>query len=121
MNVWILCNEDAGRALSRDDLRELVERAGHTVVSVVKQYDEGTSLPQGIDLVAAAGGDGTVATAAGIAAKTSAALALLPLGTANNIATSLGVSAEVTDLISSWTSARRVQFDTEVVGRQERR
>ena len=44
-----------------------------------------------LDLVVAAGGDGTVATAAGIAARTSTALAILPLGTANNIATSLGV------------------------------
>ena len=64
-----------------------------------------------MDLVVAAGGDGTVATAAGIAVRTSAPLAILPLGTANNIATSLGVSAPAPDLIASWATARRVPFD----------
>jgi diacylglycerol kinase family enzyme len=112
VNVWILCNEDAGRGLSRDDLKSLVERAGHTVVSVAKQYDERAPLPdERIDVVVAAGGDGTVATAAGIASKTAASLAILPLGTANNIATSLGVKAEITDLIAAWPTARRVPFD----------
>ena len=112
MNVWILCNEDAGRGLSRDDLKTLVERAGHRVVSVAKQYDERSPLPdERIDVVAAAGGDGTVATAAGIASKTAASLAILPLGTANNIATSLGVKGEITDLIAAWPTARRVPFD----------
>jgi diacylglycerol kinase (ATP) len=66
---------------------------------------------QHIDLVVSAGGDGTVATAAGVAAKISAALAILPLGTANNIAGSLGVTAPVRDLITSWSTARRVPFD----------
>jgi diacylglycerol kinase family enzyme len=81
-------------------------------VSVAKQYDEGAPLPdERIDVVVAAGGDGTVATAAGIASKLGASLAILPLGTANNIATSLGVKAEVTDLITTWPTARRVPFD----------
>ena len=112
MIVWILCNEDAGRGLSADDLRKLVERAGHTVAGVAKQYDEGSPLPDGNpDLVVAAGGDGTVATVAGIASKMSATLAILPLGTANNIATSLCLNAPVPELIASWSTARRVPFD----------
>lgn len=111
MNVWILSNEDAGPGHSADNLRALVENAGHTVLGVAKQYDDGSPLPRDLDLIVAAGGDGTVATAAGIAANTSAALAILPMGTANNIATSLGVSASASELISSWTTARRVPFD----------
>jgi diacylglycerol kinase (ATP) len=112
VNVWILCNEDAGRGLSADDLRTLVERAGHTVTGVAKRYDEGSPLPDGNpDLVVAAGGDGTVATVAGIASRTSATLAILPLGTANNIATSLGLNAPVPELIASWSSARGMPFD----------
>jgi diacylglycerol kinase (ATP) len=112
VNVWILCNEDAGRGLSRDDLKALIERAGHTVASVAKQYDERAPQPdERIDVVVAAGGDGTVATAAGLASKIAASLAILPLGTANNIATSLGVKAEITELIDAWPTARRVPFD----------
>ena len=112
MNVWILCNEDAGRSLSADDLRTLVESAGHTVRGVAKRYDEDSRLTDGdLDLIVAAGGDGTVATAAGIAADTSAALAILPLGTANNIATSLGLQSSAPDLVASWSTARRVPLD----------
>ncbi|HET9468271.1 MAG TPA: diacylglycerol kinase family protein [Vicinamibacterales bacterium] len=112
VNVWILCNEDAGRGLSGEDLQKLVEQAGHTVVGVAKRYDERTPLPAAtIDLIVAAGGDGTVATAAAIVSKSSAALGILPLGTANNIATSLGVTRPIPELIASWASARRVPFD----------
>ena len=112
MNVWILCNEAAGGGHEADHLSTLVKEAGHTVLGVAKQYDENTPLPsRRVDLVVAAGGDGTVATAAGVAFRTSAPLAMLPLGTANNIASSLGVSAPAFDLIASWATARRVPFD----------
>jgi diacylglycerol kinase (ATP) len=112
VNVWILCNEDAGRSLSAADLRELVRRAGHRVMGVAKHYDERTPLPdERVDLVVAAGGDGTVATVAGIALKTSASVAILPLGTANNIATTLGLKGSVPELVASWSSARGVPFD----------
>jgi diacylglycerol kinase family enzyme len=112
VHVWILCNEEAGRGLSADDLRKLVERAGHTVAGVSKRYDESSPVPGGNpDLVVAAGGDGTVATVAGIASKASATMAILPLGTANNIATSLGLTAPVPELIASWSTAHRVPFD----------
>ena len=112
MNAWILCNEDAGRGLSADDLRNLVEQAGHTVTGVAKRYDEDSPLPDGNpDVVVAAGGDGTVATVAGIASSMSVPLAILPLGTANNIANSVGLHAPVAELIASWSTARRVPFD----------
>jgi diacylglycerol kinase (ATP) len=112
VNVWILCNEGAGRGLSAEDVRDLVERAGHTVVGVAKEYDAGTPLARGrLDLVVAAGGDGTVATVAGVAFRSGAALAILPLGTANNIAATLGVAGSVPELIRSWTDARRIALD----------
>jgi diacylglycerol kinase (ATP) len=111
VNVWILCNEAAGRGLSANEIRGLVQRAGHAVIGVAKQDDERALLAAHLDVIVAAGGDGTVATAAGIAERTSAALAILPLGTANNIAASLGLKAPVPDLVASWSTARRVPFD----------
>ena len=112
MRVWILCNESAGRGISDDDLRTLVERGGHTVVDLVKAGDEdGHPDPTDVDLIVAAGGDGTVASAASMVAGTSTPVAILPLGTANNIATSLGIGGEMTELIASWHRARRVPFD----------
>jgi diacylglycerol kinase (ATP) len=111
VNVWVLQNDNAGRSLPSEELHSLIERAGHAVVGVAKQYDEHTELPSGIDLIAAAGGDGTVATAAAIASKESAALAILPLGTANNIATSLGIAGPLPEIVRGWSTAARMPFD----------
>ena len=44
-------------------------------------------------------------------AGTSTPVAILPLGTANNVATSMGIGGEMTELIASWHRARRVPFD----------
>jgi diacylglycerol kinase family enzyme len=111
VRVWIFCNASAGRSISDDDLRTLVESAGHTVVDLVSPRDDAHPQMEGVDLVVAAGGDGTVASAAAALEGTSIPLAILPLGTANNIAASVGVSGEITDLIASWNHARRVPFD----------
>lgn len=112
MNVWILSNENAGRGLPADDLVRLVERAGHTIAGVAKQYDERTQPPnRHLDLIVAAGGDGTVAAAASLASTSSVPLAILPLGTANNVAATLGLSHSIPELVAGWASARRVPFD----------
>ena len=44
-------------------------------------------------------------------AGTSTPVAILPLGTANNVATSMGIGGEMTELIASWHRARRVPSD----------
>lgn len=111
MNVWILCNERAGRGLAAGEVREIVEAAGHDVLGVSKRYVERISTEAALDLVVAAGGDGTVAMAAEVAFSTQAALAILPLGTANNIARSLGLDGAPHELAAAWSTARRVPFD----------
>jgi diacylglycerol kinase (ATP) len=111
VNVWVLLNDNAGRSLPGDQLQRLIDAAGHVVAGVADRYDESTVLPSAIDVIVAAGGDGTVATAAAIASKTSAALAILPLGTANNIATSLGVTGPLPDIVGGWSTAHRMPFD----------
>ena len=107
----MLLNDNAGRSLPTGELQSVMERAGHTVTGVAKQYDERTRPPSGIDVIVAAGGDGTVATAAAIASKTSAALAILPLGTANNIATSLGITGPLPEIVTRWSTSARMPFD----------
>ena len=112
MNIWILCNEAAGRSLSDDTLRELVLAAGHTVTELVTtSRANGGMQHQGVDLIVAAGGDGTVATVATISARTSIPMGILPLGTANNIAKSLGLGDDVQRLVAGWNHARRVPLD----------
>lgn len=52
------------------------------------------ALEQGVDVVIAAGGDGTVGCAANAITGTPALLAVLPLGTSNDVARSLGISPD---------------------------
>ncbi len=113
VNVWILANEDAGRGLSDTALRDLAESAGHRVAEVVTEFDEHTRPShQSIDLIVAAGGDGTVATVATISASTSIPMAILPLGTANNIAASLGIGGgDIVQLVARWKQAHPVTLD----------
>jgi len=112
MKVVILVNEDAGRGLSDADLRLLVQEAGHTVLDVITDFDADLRVPQkGVGLLVAAGGDGTVATVAAIAARASVPMAILPLGTANNIATGLGLGSDIPPLVARWASARRMPLD----------
>jgi diacylglycerol kinase (ATP) len=65
----------------------------------------------GIDLVVAAGGDGTVRRAAVATAGTGVPVAILPLGTANNLAKALRIVGPLRDLAAGWQSARRRPFD----------
>jgi diacylglycerol kinase family enzyme len=112
MNVWVISNEDAGRSLSNDMLHALVQEAGHSVVGLVNTDDiERTPPTTGVELVVAAGGDGTVEIAVNVAARASLPLAILPRGTANNIASSLGIAGDTRRLIGSWKHARRVRLD----------
>jgi diacylglycerol kinase family enzyme len=118
VNVSILYNEDAGQGISGDSLRGLIERAGHTVLDVVtgdqlKIETSSRPIDTRSDLIVAAGGDGTVAVAAGVVAGTSTPLAILPLGTANNIARSININinASAPELVASWDSAPHLSFD----------
>jgi diacylglycerol kinase (ATP) len=66
-------------------------------------------------VVAVAGGDGTVSKVARRLIGSSTPIAILPLGTANNIAATLGTSdRSLKDLISGWKAARCVHFDAAV-------
>ncbi|MDQ6741238.1 MAG: diacylglycerol kinase family lipid kinase [Actinomycetota bacterium] len=66
------------------------------------------ALDAGVDVVIAAGGDGTVRCVAGILAGTDTAMGLVPLGTGNLLARNLGIF--ITDPV---TAARNVLHGTE--------
>ena len=59
-----------------------------------------------------AGGDGSVGKVARELIENRIPIAVLPLGTANNIAHSLGISdMPLEDLVASWNTARSINFD----------
>jgi diacylglycerol kinase family enzyme len=91
----------------------MLTRHGHQVVAVVddKRQAEQRLLAQPCDLVVAAGGDGTVGLAARAVAHRGVPMAILPLGTANNIALTLGIEGSIDELIGGWRAGRSRPID----------
>jgi diacylglycerol kinase family enzyme len=107
MRVSLVLNPDAGRGtMSPDELRRAVESAGHQVeLRPIRSGDMAAVLGEPGDLVAVAGGDGTVGRAMKAMAGSPVPLAILPAGTANNIATSLGIRGDLHRLVAGWARA----------------
>ena len=113
MRVILMHNPSAG---SEDhtarDLVAKIRDGGHEVVAeVTRKKDLTAALRKPCDLVAVAGGDGTVGKAAEALAGTGVPFTILPLGTANNIATTLGCVGEAEDLIRAWERCEIRGFD----------
>ena len=116
MRVSLLYNAEAGNSVPLDRIREAISQHGHDLVGLIEQNADLEQVLQDCpDIVVAAGGDGTVGTAVQMLAPRGIPLAILPLGTANNIAKSLGIRGSVDDVIGSWKTARHVPFDRGVV------
>lgn len=64
-----------------------------------------------VDLIVVAGGDGTVSKILSALPDRSIPLAIIPTGTANDIARSLGISGAPEDLIRTWDLKRRLRLD----------
>jgi diacylglycerol kinase family enzyme len=112
MRITLLYNPDAGEGMSSALLREEIERHGHEILHVVnKDADLEQALEGSPQAVVAAGGDGTVSRAANLVTGRPIALAILPLGTANNIATSLGIDGPLPQLIDAWSRSRPLALD----------
>ena len=115
MKVTLIHNPDAGSTdeSCADKIANSVRAAGHSVIcqSCRSAGWENALLEPG-DLVAVAGGDGIVGTVAKRMIGKSVPIAVLPMGTANNIASTLGLTGVSTDdLIRGWASARRLPLD----------
>src|SRR5262245_4064253 len=115
MKVTLIHNPDAGDGSqpSAGQLIALIKEAGHKVrYQSAKEKGWGKVLRKKADVVAVAGGDGTVGRVARRLVGRGLPLAVLPMGTANNISKTLGIAgATVTQLIPTWATARRVKFD----------
>lgn len=116
MRICLYFNHGAGDRLPLSDITRAITDAGHEVTSVIgRQQDVAGALRLGVDAVVAAGGDGTVARVGRALAGSAMPMAILPLGTANNIATSLGIAGDVPGVVRQWSPDKRVQIDVGVV------
>jgi diacylglycerol kinase family enzyme len=118
MRVTLIHNPGAGGDDGPDAkaLKKLVKDAGHELLYHSSKEDGWKSaLKEEADLVAVAGGDGTVGRVARRMAGRGVPLALLPLGTANNIAHSLGINGlPIEKHVAAWEDAPRLPFDTAI-------
>jgi diacylglycerol kinase (ATP) len=115
VRVTLLHNPTAGdEAHSRDRLLDALAEAGHeTTYQSVKEDRWTDALDHPADLVVAAGGDGTIDKVFRALAGRAVPVAVLPLGSANNVARTLGVRPEVStlNLAGSWSDGSTRPYD----------
>jgi diacylglycerol kinase family enzyme len=73
------------------------------------------ALAQGIRLFVVCGGDGTISAVARTLAGTRATLGIIPIGTQNNTALSLGIPADIPAAIAILRNGRRIKVDVGMV------
>jgi len=74
------------------------------------------AIALGPDLLVAGGGDGTISTAARLLAHRDIALGLLPLGTTNNFARTVGVPLTLDEAVTTLTEGTVIDVDLGVAG-----
>lgn len=115
MRILVVHNPDAGHdRLSRSDLAADLQRAGHAVSWCdTRDGTLAASLRGKFDTVVVAGGDGSVGAVGRALAGRTLPIAILPAGTANNLASALGATRE--NLIATLAGGRVVPFDVGVI------
>ncbi|AKT42908.1 diacylglycerol/lipid kinase family protein [Chondromyces crocatus] len=125
MKAILLLNPDAGSAEDERVLVQTFAEIGWKVQRTLHKsvLDHGLRLQASEEVVIVAGGDGTVTQVAKQLAGTSIPLAVVPTGTANNVARSLGVGVDAEAAILALARAVELQVDLGVShqGRSEER
>ena len=115
MRVTLIHNAGAGDddQPSARELSDVIRSAGHAV-SYWSTHDDdwAAALSAPADVIAVAGGDGTIGRVAKRMAGSGVPLAVLPMGTANNISRTLGiVDLPLEQLVAGWQAARIRMLD----------
>ncbi|WP_293907629.1 diacylglycerol/lipid kinase family protein [Sphingobacterium sp. UBA5670] len=119
-NIRLVHNPAAGDDTNgdKDELCQLIEDLGHQCTVVAKKDAVKKIHPQ-TDIIALAGGDGTVRmTVMALLEKKlrfKRPIAILPQGTANNIAISLGIPLDCEKAIGLWRNCLLKKFDVGMV------
>lgn len=113
MRLLLLHNPKAGyNKHNARNLTDLLEEAGHDVVyESVKDEGFEKTLEKDFDLVVAAGGDGTVGKVAKLLRTGALPMAAFPLGTANNLARTVGYRKPIPELVASWKNSTEKRLD----------
>jgi len=112
MRIVLVHNRKAGKGkVQKKDLHAMLEKAGCDILCAKpgsQKFHEGL---EDAKLVVAAGGDGAVTKVALALRSTDPPIAIVPLGTANNIARALGVPTDPEEAIKAWKDAQEKHID----------
>lgn len=115
MEAILIYNPNAGTTnrATIDDLTDKLRQNGFQPVYKATRCEDDLdeALADAAGLVVAAGGDGTVRAVATRLIGCSVALAILPMGTANNVARTLGVEGDPLELIAGLSQPITHYFD----------
>ena len=121
MRATLIYNPKSGTAASADELVTSLSKIGWQVDRCLPKKELDDCLCHGTEVVVVAGGDGTVAKVAKRLAGTTVPMAVVPMGTANNIARSLGIGVDPAAAVLDLASATERRVDLGVVhGKMER-
>jgi diacylglycerol kinase family enzyme len=115
MRATLLYNDRAGTAESVDRLVGELGDIGWRVVRRLGLEDIGDVASRGSDAIVVAGGDGTVGNVARRLRGTRIPMAIVPMGTANNVARSLGIGVDAVAAIAGLRNARERVIDLGVL------
>lgn len=115
MRATLVYNSKSGGAVTQDEVIEQLERIGWQVERCVSKRHLDDCLCHGCDVVVVAGGDGTIGRVAKRLAGTEVPMAIVPAGTANNLARSLGVGVEAATAVAALADAVERHIDLGVV------
>ena len=113
MDVLLLHNSTAGgEDHTKEKLIRLLKQHGYKATySPVNEGLADEKLLKRADMVIAAGGDGTIRKTVTRMAGRKCPIGILPLGTANNIARSLGLGTEIATIVASWKDTKPTAVD----------
>src|SRR3954464_279627 len=113
MRITLMHNPKAGNGgHGKKALVAALKKSGHRVVyQSTKKNDYKKALKKSTDLVLVAGGDGTVTKVGRELIDSGVPLAVLPLGTANNVARTLGFTDSVEKIIKGLRRGKKHAFD----------
>jgi diacylglycerol kinase (ATP) len=117
MRITLVHNPKAGdqRHGKKDLMAQLAEAGHHAVYQSTKKHSYKKALKEPTDLVLAAGGDGTIGKVASQLIDTGIPLTALPLGTANNLARTLGFTGSPSEIIGRLKDGKKRTFDVGIV------
>lgn len=116
MRATLIYNNSAGQrnSLAPEALLEALDEAGYDAVyPFTKTPDDLDAVLEDVEgLVVSAGGDGTAKeVATRLIGKENAAMTILPMGTANNLARTLGISGKPLEIIERLRHPEEHHFD----------